>query len=128
MDSILTSIKKLISIEEEDTHFDTDICMHINMAFATLHQIGAGPALGFSISDATAAWTDFTTDIIVLGFVKSYIYLKVKLIFDPPQSSAAIESINVMIAQFEWRLQVQTDPPYVPLPDPADDDENWADG
>ncbi|NCB47377.1 hypothetical protein EOM81_10225 [bacterium] len=106
MDSILTSIKKMLGIDEYEEHFDPDIIMHINLALATLTQMGAGPVEGFAIVDETSVWSDFSADTVILGFMKSYIYLKVKLIFDPPLSSAAIESMNKMIGEFEWRLFV----------------------
>jgi hypothetical protein len=110
MESILTSIKKLLGIVEEYTHFDTDIVMHINSALSVLAQIGVGPAEGFSIRDSSAVWTDFVPTDARLESVKTYVYLKVKLLFDPPLSSAVIESTNRMIGEFEWRLQVTTEP------------------
>lgn len=106
MDSILTSIKKLLGISEEYTQFDDDIIMHINSVFLNLTQLGVGPEEGFSIEDDTAEWEDFV-DIesnMPLQAVKSYVYLKVKLLFDPPLSSSVIESTNRMIAELEWRL------------------------
>lgn len=106
MESILTSIKKLLGITEEYEHFDKDIIMHINSVFLNLTQIGVGPEEGFYIEDETAEWVDFIEDDIQLQAVKSYIYLKVKLLFDPPTSSAVIESTNRMIAEFEWRLRL----------------------
>ena len=106
MESILTSTKKLLGITEEYEHFDKDIIMHINSVFLNLTQIGVGPKEGFFIEDETAEWTDFIGDSIQLQAVKSYMYLKVKLLFDPPLSSAVIESTNRMIAEFEWRLKL----------------------
>lgn len=106
MDSILTSIKKLLGIAEEYTQFDDDIIMHINTVFLNLTQLGVGPEEGFYIEDDTADWEDFV-DVesnIPLQAVKSYVYLKVKLLFDPPLSSSVIESTNRMIAELEWRL------------------------
>jgi len=110
MESILTSIKKLLGISETDTSFDTDITMDINTELAELTQIGVGPSEGFSIEDATAVWTDFIpNNIKKLEFVKSYVHLNVKLIFDPPSSSAVIEAINRKIDKLEWRIQVAAD-------------------
>lgn len=106
MDSILTSIKKLLGISEEYTQFDDDIIMHINTVFLNLTQLGVGPAEGFLIEDDVAEWEDFIDDNIQLQAVKSYVYLKVKLLFDPPLSSAVIESTNRMISELEWRLNV----------------------
>lgn len=106
MESILTSIKKLLGITEEYNQFDPDIIMHINSVFMILTQLGVGPAEGFSIEDDTAVWTDFIQDVKKLESVKTYIYLKVKLAFDPPLSSAVIESMNRLINELEWRLNV----------------------
>ena len=106
MESILTSIKKLLGIAEEYDQFDPDIIMHINSVFMILTQLGVGPAEGFSIEDDTAVWTDFIQDVKKLESVKTYIYLKVKLAFDPPLSSAVIESMNRLTNELEWRLNV----------------------
>lgn len=109
MESILTSIKKLLGIEEEYTQFDTDIIMHINTVFLNLTQLGVGPSEGFLIEDDTAIWEDFIGDSSQLQAVKTYMYLKVKLLFDPPLSSSVTESMNRMIAELEWRLNVAVD-------------------
>lgn len=106
MESILTSIKKLLGISEEYEQFDTDIIMHINTVFLNLTQLGVGPEAGFRIIDKTDIWSDFIDDAVQLEAVKSYMYLKVKLLFDPPLSSAVIESTNRMISELEWRLNV----------------------
>ena len=106
MDSILTSIKKLLGIQDSYTHFDPDIIMDINTAFGILTQIGIGPATGFSIIDSTAEWTDFVADVRHLELIRSYIYLKVKLLFDPPLSSSLIEVINRQISELEWRISI----------------------
>lgn len=106
MDSILTSIKKLLGIEEDYDHFDPDIIMHINSVFMILTQLGVGPSEGFSIEDDAAVWTDFVSSLQNLEAVKSYVYLKVKLLFDPPASSAVMESINRQISELEWRLYI----------------------
>lgn len=106
MESILTSTKKLLGITEDYTHFDADIIMHINSVFLNLTQIGVGPVEGFFITDKTETWTDFIEDNIQLQAVKSYMFLKVRLLFDPPLSSAVIEASNRMIAEFEWRLRL----------------------
>lgn len=105
MDSILTSIKKLLGITEEYTHFDDDLVMHINSVFMILTQLGVGPEDGYAITGKDNNWTEFIDDNR-LEAVKSYVHLKVKLLFDPPQSSAVMESMNRMISEFEWRLNV----------------------
>lgn len=111
MESILTSIKKMLGIAEEYIHFDADLIMHINSVLSISNQIGIGPSEGFSIKDKKDTWADFiTTDEARFELVKSYIYMKVKLLFDPPLSSAVIESMNRMISELEWRIQVAADP------------------
>lgn len=109
MDSILTSIKKLLGIAEEYEHFDSDLIMHINSVFMVLNQLGVGPAEGFSITDKTETWEDFTQNNLMIQSVKSYVYLKVRLLFDPPSSSAVMESINRQISELEWRLNLSVD-------------------
>lgn len=104
MDSILTSIKKLLGVSEEYTDFDPDITMHINSVFMILTQMGVGPNTGFRIEDETSKWTDFMADELKLEGVKSYIHLKVKLLFDPPLSGAVRESTEQLIKELEWRL------------------------
>lgn len=106
MESILTSIKKLLGITEDYDNFDTDIIIHINSVFAILNQLGVGPDKCFYIRDKSSLWIDFLDDETQIESVKSYMYLKVRLMFDPPQSSAAIESINKMISELEWRLNI----------------------
>ena len=106
MESILISIKKLLGITEEYDQFDPDIIMHINSVFMILTQLGIGPAEGFSIEDDTSIWSDFIKDANKIEAVKSYVYLKVKLLFDPPLSSAVIDSTNRLINELEWRLNV----------------------
>lgn len=109
MESILTSIKKLLGIAEDYTHFDTDLIMHINSVFMILTQMGVGPPEGFVIEDDSEIWEDFISDALKLQAVKSYMFLKVKLLFDPPLSSAVIESMNRMISELEWRLNVEAE-------------------
>ena len=106
MESILTSIKKMLGITEEYIHFDTDIIICINSVFLNLTQLGVGPVDGFSISDDTSTWYDFIGDTKKFEAVKTYVYLKVKLLFDPPQSSGATEAIDRQIKELEWRLNV----------------------
>lgn len=111
MDSILTSIKKLLGIAEEYEHFDKDIIMHINSVFMILTQLGVGPSKGFMITDSAASWDDFLPeDSGKLEAVKTYMYMKVKLMFDPPLTSAVMESMTRMINELEWRLNVAVDP------------------
>lgn len=110
MESILTSIKKMLGITEEYTHFDADLIMHINSVFVTLRQLGVGPEEGFRIEDKTSYWSDFIPeDDMRFESVKTYIYLKVRLLFDPPLNSAVIESINRISNELEWRLNVEAE-------------------
>ena len=105
MDSILSSIKKLLGIAEEYTNFDQDLIIHINSVLMILNQIGVGPVDGYMITNQTDQWSSFLTgDSIKLEFVKSYIYLKVKLLFDPPSNPTVITAINSMIKELEWRI------------------------
>lgn len=106
MESVLTSIKKMLGITEEYEHFDSDIIMHINSVFMILTQLGVGPPSGFFIQDKTSTWKEFISDETKLQLVKSYMHMKVKLLFDPPLSSAVITSMEKMIAEAEWRLNV----------------------
>lgn len=110
MNSILISIKKLLGIDENCEHFDSDVILHINTVLMVLNQLGVGPSNGFIVTSNTEKWSDFIGDTQLIESVKTYVFLKVKLIFDPPQSSAAIESINKLINELEWRLNVAVDP------------------
>lgn len=107
MESILTSIKKMLGIAEEYEHFDTDLIMHINSVLFILTQLGVGPSSGFSIKDEKEMWSDFIPEGINLEAIKSYTYLKVRLLFDPPQSSAVTESIKQLISELEWRINLE---------------------
>ena len=109
MDNILSSIKKLLGIPTEETAFDSDIIMHINSVFMILNQLGIGPIDGFTISDDYALWSDFIPDGQNLELVKSYMYMKVRLMFDPPSSSAVLSAMEKSISEFEWRLNVQAE-------------------
>ena len=106
MESILQSIKKLLGISSEDTHFDMDIILHINAAFATLHQLGVGPENTFVIEDDKPTWYDFTEDDDQFNNVKPYVYLSVRLIFDPPTSSFVLSAMERQLKELEWRLNV----------------------
>ena len=109
MESILTSIKKLLGMTEDYTAYDDQIIIHVNSVFMILTQLGIGPEDGFTIKDKEAIWNDFVSDVTKLELVKSYVYLKVKLLFDPPSNSSVIESINRQINEFEWRLNVKAE-------------------
>lgn len=110
MDSILTSIKKLLGIDKDYTHFDQDVIIHINSVLFILRKAGVGPDDPFTIKSDAETWTDFLgDDLEELEAVKTYVYMKVKLIFDPPLSSAAMESLKELIREYEWLLNVEAD-------------------
>lgn len=106
MDSILDSTKKILGLDPEYDVFDVDIITHINSAFFTLNQLGVGPVEGFMIEDDTTTWSEYLGGQINLNAVKTYVYLRVRLLFDPPQTSFAISAMEKQIQELEWRLNV----------------------
>lgn len=116
MESILTSVKKMLGITEEYTHFDPDIIMHINSVFMVLNQLGVGPKKGFFIEDDTTTWADFLGDPTILQIAKSYMYMKVRLLFDPPANGTVMKSMEQLISEFEFRLNIAVDNGNTPLP------------
>lgn len=109
MESILTSIKKLLGIDEADAHFDVDIIMHINAAFMTLYQLGIGPSTCFKITSDEETWEDFLGESGNFENVKTYIYRKVRLNFDPPSSSFVLDAMDRQSKEDEWRLYIQAE-------------------
>ena len=109
MQSILTSIKKLLGITEDYDRFDADIIMHINSVLMILNQLGVGPEKCASITDKIDTWYDVFGDMDNIEAVKTYIYLRVRILFDPPTSSFVLESMNRQISELEWRLNVQAE-------------------
>ena len=109
MDSILNDIKKLLGMSSDYTAFDTDIIIHINSVFMILNQLGVGPEGGYKITDASNTWSEFTNDNLMIESVKSYIYLKVRIMFDPPQNSAHMNAMQSQIQELEWRLNVASE-------------------
>jgi len=105
--SILTSIKKLLGLEEDNIQFDPDITIHINTAFMVLNQLGLGPETGFFITDKTQVWAELVADRKDIEAVKSYVYLKVKMIFDPPTMSFVLDAMKRSIDEMESRLLYQ---------------------
>lgn len=108
-DSILESIKKLIGFPESYTHFDQDLIIAINSAFFSLSQLGLSVFDSFKIVDSTDTWSNCISNIANLDAIKSFVYLKVKLLFDPPNNSSLIENIEKQIAELEWRILVEHD-------------------
>lgn len=108
-DSILISIKKLIGLDSEDKSFDTDLIMHINSSIDVLRQLGVN-AENFYVEDNGATWEDYLPSSDLFQLVKTYIYMKVRKWFDPPQNGTTMEALNSSIAELEWRINVTVDP------------------
>lgn len=106
MESILSSIKKLLGIQRDYDYFDMDLVVCINSVLAILTQLGVGPGTGFSISDATSTWSNFIGSDPRLEMIKSFVHLRVRLLFDPPQNASLADAIDRMAQQLEWRIQV----------------------
>lgn len=112
-ESILTSVKKVLGIPEYYEHFDQDILLHLNSVMSILHQLGVGPESGFVVEDDSTTWSDlFDGDIDTnkMMYVKSYVCLRVRLLFDPPASSGAIDAMERQMRELEWRITVTRDP------------------
>lgn len=105
--SILDSTKKVLGVDSAYTVFDVDILMHINTTFSKLNQLGIGPVEGFAIEDAATEWDAFLGDDLRLNGVKSYMYLNVRMLFDPPTTSYLITAMKEQKDELEWRLSVQ---------------------
>ena len=111
MGTILTDVKKACGITEDYTVFDDQIVMHTNTVLSTLFQLGVGPAGGFEIStDGGEQWTDFIESNSKLNMVKTYVGLRVRMLFDPPSSGAMVDAINRQIDELTWRINVMVDP------------------
>lgn len=106
-DSILKTTKKILGIDESYTAFDLDILTHINMVFTTLNDLGVGPLEGFMIVDDQANWEEYESDRLQCNAVKTYVFLRVKLAFDPPQTSFHINALQEQIRELEWRLNTR---------------------
>jgi hypothetical protein len=118
--SILISTKKILGVAANYTAFDLDIITHINSAFSILNQLGIGPIMGFAIEDDSAVWADLVLPQNQLGMVRTYIFIKTRMMFDPPTTSFLIEAMNKQIEEHEWRLSVFRDE-LIPLPQPEVD-------
>ena len=125
MDSILESVKKMLGLEKEYEAFDPELIIFINMAFSVLTQLGVGPSGGYSITGYDETWGDYIPNDDSLSkqleMVKTYVYMKVRLAFDPPNGSV-LESFNKQISELEWRINVTVDPGEVALEDVVSDD------
>ena len=122
-ESILNSTKKILGLADDYTPFDLDVITHINAAFSILDQLGVGPLGGFSIVDDTTTWSEFIVPDNQLHLVKTYVFLKVRMLFDPPTTSFLIEAMNNQIKEYEWRLNIFREyalPDDPELPDPLE--------
>lgn len=108
-DSILATIKKMLGLDVNYTPFDQDIIVLINGVFMTLHQLGIGPADGFSIEDYSSRWSEFLTNPINLRAAQEYVYMKVRMVFDPPGNSFVMDALKQQCQELEWRMNVQAE-------------------
>ena len=116
MESILNTIKKMLGVETDYKEFDIDIITHINSVFLSLNQLHVGPTIVFSIIGETETWEDFLSTSVDLNAIKSYIYLQVRMLFDPPSSSFVLQSMQNQINMWEFRLNIQAEGTlYVPV-------------
>lgn len=117
-DSILQSTKKLVGVSEDDDAFDLDIKTAINTAFSTLYQAGVGPLEGYFIEDGDNTWSEFIGNKMHINDVKTYVHLRVRLLFDPPSSSFGLKAVEDQIQELIWRLNVADDFSYLPVETP----------
>lgn len=109
MNSILDTIKQMLGLEPSYTPFDTDVIIHINTVLMILYQLGVGPNTPVRIKDATTTWDVFTGDKTDIESVKTYVYLRVWLLFDPPSTSFVIDAITKQYQELEWRLNDESE-------------------
>lgn len=131
MVSILASVKKTLNLDVDDTFYDPEIILHINSVFSTLTQLGVGPDSGFAIEDASATWDDFLEGDLRYSFVKTYVYLKVRLLFDPVNMPGhLVSAYKDQILEFEWRINVvrEGDKWVSPIPTPLPEGDLILDG
>lgn len=121
--SILTSVKKILGVDEDYTAFDEDIIVHINTTFSKLNQLGIGPNVGFAIEDDTATWDELLGTDLRLNSVKSYTYLCVRLMFDPPNTSYLIDSMDKQVKELEWRINTYREEESWTDPNPTSESE-----
>jgi hypothetical protein len=119
-ESILNSTKKILGLEESYTAFDLDVITHINAAFSTLEQLGIGPIGGYMITDNVPTWAEFIGSDARYNAVKSYVFLRVRMLFDPPATSYHVEAMNRQIQELEWRLNLTREVDLEPLAPPGD--------
>lgn len=127
--SILDDVKKMLGLGVGYTAFDTDVIIHINSTFSTLHQLGIGTVDPFEIVDNTATWSQFLGANKLINSAKTYMFLKVRMYFDPPATSFSQTAMNEQIRELEWRLNAAADKVYTELPplepeEPEEPDED----
>lgn len=122
VDSILISTKKILGIADAYTAFDIDVITHINSTFSIIHQLGVGPADAFSIEDDTAVWDALGLPVDQMNLLRTYLYLKVRMLFDPPTSGFLITAMNQQIEEYETRLSYMREAT-IPVPIPVESEE-----
>jgi hypothetical protein len=105
--SILLSVKKILGLPEDYTAFDFDVITHINSVFVTLNDLGIGPDNGFMIEDDVPTWSEFVGEDPRQNSVRTYVSLRVRMLFDPPTTSYLINAMNEQIKELEWRLNTR---------------------
>lgn len=124
--SILTSIKKMLNVAEADESFDQDIIIHINSAFSTLNDLGVGPQAGFAIEDKEMVWDEFVPNdadnMVQHQRIKTYVYLKTRLIFDPPTLPPVASALQAQLDEVTWRILVKREETDWIDPDPPSED------
>lgn len=108
-DSILITIKKKLGLDKEYDAFDTDVITNINTSLMILHQLGVGPKTGFRVRGTGETWTDFIGDRVDLEGIVDFIYIRARIVFDPPSSAAALQALKDEVRELEFRLNVQVD-------------------
>lgn len=116
-DSVLDSVKTALGLPLGDTSFDAELTLHINSVFSDLNQLGVGPLEGFSIGDKTSTWDEFIGTDTRMNNVKTYMYLRVKMLFDPPITSFALDAMDKQIQKLEWRINVAIEDTSLPIVD-----------
>lgn len=106
-DSILNSTKKVLGIADDYYAFDPDILMHINTVFSVLNQLGVGPDEGYFVEDDSAVWSDFYQDDLNYNMIRTYVFLRVKILFDPPATSFVLDALTKQYEELEWRINVK---------------------
>ena len=114
-DGILDTVKKMLGVDLVDDSFDMELIIFINDVFSKLNQLGVGPTTTYVIDDRLDKWTDFLLDRADLNMVRTYMYLQVRITFDPPTNPSLLENMMKRIQEYEWRLHVQARQPKLPI-------------